>query len=363
MNTLHRRDFIRTSLFGGIAAAALPASAMEALSAQTKVAYQGGTSKVSLVTGSSRADMAFKALQPLSKEIAQAIGNKRVLIKPNLVSSSIQLSASHVESMEGILEFLKSINKLENTIIAESAADGPTMLAFENYKYLPLVDKYKVKLVDLDEQPTKTLYAIDERDFRPHPIRMSALLQDPNNFILSAARMKTHDRVLCTLSLKNVIVAAPIKDPGFSFGRNRKPGAQSDKAFVHGNGFKGINYNLFSLAYDIHPNLAFIDGFDGMEGNGPTNGTPVDHRVCLAGLDWLATDRVGAELMGIDYANIGYLNFCADAGMGQGDLSKIEVIGEKIADHIKVYKLANNIDQQLSWKEPFQPAVQSKRVQ
>ncbi len=359
MNALHRRDFIRTSLFGGIAAAALPATAMTAWAEQTKVAFQGGNSKVALTTGGSRADIAFRALQPFSTELAQAIGNKRVVIKPNLVSSSIQLSASHVETMEGILEFLKSIKKLDNVIIAESAADGPTMLAYDNYKYLPLVDKYKVKLVDLDEQPYETLYVIDERDFRPHPIRMCSLFLNPDNFIFSAARLKTHDRVLATLSLKNVVVGAPMKDPGFAFGRTRKPGTKSDKAFVHGNGFKGVNYNLFSLAYKIHPDFALIDGYDGMEGNGPTNGTSVDHKICLAGQDWVATDRVGVELMGIDYANVGYLNFCADAGMGQGDLSKIQVVGEKIADHKKTYTLAKNIDLQLTWKEPFQTQPQA----
>jgi uncharacterized protein (DUF362 family) len=29
------------------------------------------------------------------------------------------------------------------------------------------------------------------------------------------------------------------------------------------------------------------DTHEGMKGNGPTQGTPVDHRVCVAGTDWL----------------------------------------------------------------------------
>jgi uncharacterized protein (DUF362 family) len=45
------------------------------------------------------------------------------------------------------------------------------------------------------------------------------------------------------------------------------------------------------------------------------NGTPVDHRVCVASTDWLAADRVGIELMGIDFANVGYLNYCAQSNM------------------------------------------------
>jgi len=353
MNKLHRRDFIKTSLLGGIAATIIPSFAMETMAKQTKVSVSTNNSGVSLVTGTDRADMAFRALQPLSKEITQAVGNKRIIVKPNLVASNIQLSAIHKDTIEGILEFYKSIGKLENVIIAESAADGPTMKAFDNYGYMPLADKYKVKLVDIDDSSPKLLYVVDELDIRPKAIRMASLLMDRDNFVMSVARMKTHDRVVATLTLKNVAVAAPIKDTGFAFSRNRAAGARSDKAIIHGNGFRGINYNLFNVAFSVRPDLGFIEGYDGMEGDGPTNGTVVDHRVCVAGLDWLSVDRVGVELMGIDPSRIGYLNFCADAGMGQFDISKIDIIGEKIADHIIPYKLSRNIEKQMQWKVPL----------
>ena len=64
-----------------------------------------------------------------------------------------------------------------------------------------------------------------------------------------------------------------------------------------------------------------------MEGDGPTNGTPVPHRVCVVGTDWLAADRVAVELMGINFAKIGYLNYCAGAGLGEANLKKIEILG------------------------------------
>ena len=105
---------------------------------------------------------------------------------------------------------------------------------------------------------------------------------------------------------------------------------------------RGINYNLFLLASRLHPHLAVIDGYEGMEGEGPANGTPVNSRVCVASRDWLAADRVGVELMGIDFAKVGYLNYCAKAGLGQADLSKIEIVGPALKDHIKPYKLPRN---------------------
>jgi uncharacterized protein (DUF362 family) len=181
---------------------------------------------------------------------------------------------------------------------------------------------------------------------------MSQWLLDRDKFIISAAKMKTHDLVVTTLSLKNIVLAAPIKDPGFSFSNRAKPGAKSDKRIAHGGGIRGLNYNLFALAHVLHPHLAVIDGYDGMQGYGPTRGTAVEHRVCLAGTDWLAADRVAVELMGIDFAKVGYLNYCADAGLGQADLKQIEIVGEPLARHVKKYKLAPNIEEQLIWMKP-----------
>ena len=206
--------------------------------------------------------------------------------------------------------------------------------------------------MDLDQEEFEIIHTFNEKDFRPHPVRTSSLILDPDTYVISSARMKTHDRVLATLSLKNIVFGAPVKDMGFSWGANRKAGTKNDKPIAHGGGFRGINYNLFALAPVLHPDLAVIDGFEGMEGDGPNAGTPVDHRVCVAGTDWLAADRVAIELMGIDFANVGYLNFCADAGMGESDLSKIGIIGEKLVDHIRTYKLNDNLEKQLIWKEP-----------
>lgn len=309
------------------------------------------TSKVCLTTGDHRTEMTFQALKPFSKQIKNAIGKKRILIKPNNVMMDRPLTSSHVDTLEGILEFLYSIGIKENIIIAESAANGSTLEGFDNYGYYNLLKKFPVKLMDLDQDKYELIHVFDEKDFRPHPVRTSSMMLDPDTFIISAAKLKTHDRVVATLSLKNIVFGAPIKDAGFTWGKNRKEGTRNDKPIAHGGGIRGINYNLFSLAGKLHPNLSVIEGFEGMEGNGPNSGTPVDHKVCVAGMDWLASDRVALELMGINHADVGYLNYCADAGMGEWDLSKIEVIGQNLNDHIRKYKLNDNVEKQLIWKQ------------
>ncbi len=346
-----RRDFFKRSLIGGAAAMAFPWSLGRTQAAESAAAAKQAASRVALSAGEDRANLAFQGLKAFEKEIARAIGDKRVIIKPNNVAIDNQLAASHAQNLEGILEFLKSIGK-KNVAIAESAANGPTLDGFSNFGYDKVAAKYGASLIDLDQAGFEIIHCFDETDIRPHPCRMSKVLLDPNNYIISAAKFKTHDRVVATLSLKNIVVGAPIKDPGFKWGPGAKPGAKNDKPTTHGNGFRGINYNLYALAPRLHPHLAVIDGFEGMEGEGPVGGTPVQHRVCVVSLDWLAADRVALELMGIDFAKVGYLNFCGQTGMGQTDLNQIEILGPALKDHVKPYKLAANLEKQLVWMKP-----------
>ncbi len=342
-----RRDFLKVTLAGGAAAfaatrwgrPALAATPTRPIAATTATAP--AKTRVALTTGADSANNAFQALKTFEKEIAAAIGAKRIILKPNGVLSSNALACTSDKALEGTLEFLKSIGKLAQVVIAESDATGAALDGFAVLGYSPIANKYGVKMLDLDKEGFEVLPCFDETDLRPHPVRFSKLLLDPNSFIISAAKMKTHDRAVATLSLKNIVLGAPLKI-----------GGGNDKPIVHGSGIYGINYNLAALAPRLHPHLALIDGSQGMEGNGPVQGTPVEHRVCVASLDWLAADRVGVELMGIDPAKVGYLTFCSQNGMGEYNLSRIEVLGAAVKDLIKKYKLSDNYEQQLQWLKP-----------
>ena len=146
--------------------------------------------------------------------------------------------------------------------------------------------------------------------------------------------MKTHDRVVTTLSLKNVLVGAPLND----YKTNDKRLMHTEYTFSRES---LLNYNMFHLAQEIYPDLGVIDGFVAMEGNGPGNGTPVDTRLALASLDPLAMDTLATRLMGFDPTQIMYLASMAEAGMGQGDMKKIEVLGtppEQCQHHFKAHR-------------------------
>jgi uncharacterized protein (DUF362 family) len=96
-----------------------------------------------------------------------------------------------------------------------------------------------------------------------------------------------------------------------------------------------------------------IDGFDGMEGNGPNDGTLVPSRVAIASTDYIAADRVGIAAMGIDPSWVGYLAFCSECGLGQYDLEKIDLRGAKLAEVTRKYRMSDAIQRELRWLGPM----------
>jgi uncharacterized protein (DUF362 family) len=278
-----------------------------------------GTAKVGLVKGNDCRDIVYQALKKIEDEVIASIGEKKILIKPNFVSTNRQLSATHVDAIRGIMDFLKTHYKKQILVGESTPSRGGAFEGFKNYGYLALEKEYDVKLVDLNTQSWQYRYVIG-RGNRPVPIRIISTFLDPDVYIISAAKMKTHDRAVTTLSLKNVLLGAPLCD---SKGNDKRLTHTADnfsrEAVLH--------YNMFHLAQEIYPDLGIIDGFEAMEGNGPVGGTPVDARIALASLDPLAMDTLTTKLMGFDPSQILYLTSMAKAGMGQGDLSKIEVLG------------------------------------
>ncbi|MCX5771259.1 MAG: DUF362 domain-containing protein [Candidatus Hydrogenedentes bacterium] len=312
-------------------------------------AEQTTSVRLALAHGDSRADNVYQGLKRIEPEVRAALASKkRILIKPNMVVVDQQLSATHAECMEGILEFFSGLTKDEITV-AETPANGPAMTGYDNYGYLRLKDKYNVKFLDLDEQAFDVEYLTNER-YRPQRVRFSTFLAEPDVFLVSTAPMKTHDRAVVTLGLKNIVVGSLLKDAGYTWGPDSK--GTSDKHIVHGGrDNQGIHFNMFKLARRVAPHLSVLDGFEGVEGDGPVNGTPVDHKVAVASTDWLAADSTAARLMGFDYNKVGYMVFAEQAGMGQADPGKIEVLGPAVAELMRQYKPHQKVQDQYKWMD------------
>ncbi len=354
-----RRDFLKKSVAGGLG---LAAGWRTATLGDTAYADTDDyTATVAITKGDDRADNAFRALQMFKKQIAVAIGNKRIIVKPNFVYYSTLLSCTHVSWVEGVLEFLKSIGKT-NIAIAESSAAGSAMAGYDLNNYWSLTKKYPVKLMDLNQEGSANAQIWQTTNpsetTPPKTIRISRLYLNPNNFIISCAPMKTHNTAVVTLSLKNVAMSAPVIDVGTAWSQT---GVRADKAWMHGSSnsapgnYQVLNDNVYRMAkvYGIHPHLAVIDGYQGMQGDGPVSGYAVSpaQKLGVVSLDWLAADRVALELMGTNNYRLlntmpypACLNYCWQAGMGEWDISKIRVIGEPIAGNVYNYVAHSTLD-------------------
>ncbi len=303
-----------------------------------------------MVHGQERRKNAYDALMAIDKDIQAKIkGKKYAVIKPNNVNTVNQLASTHADALRGILDYLSERFK-GPVVIAESSA-GDTHQGYENFKYPALVPEYRkqnLKLIDLNEEAKFERIAILDADLHLVPVRLAARLLDPEAFVICACMPKTHNTVIASLSVKNMVLGAPLHQAP------KETPRWNEKRKYHV-GLRQTHYNMLATAQKMQPHwgATLIDGFEGMEGNGPNSGTPVPSKIAIASTDYIAADRVAADAMGIDAEWLGYLKYSGQLGLGQFDIAKIDVIGAKLADVRKSYRLHQDIDRELKWMGPM----------
>jgi len=327
----------------------IPSIATYEMAPKKNPVVPAGRSKVAFTSGTDRRAMIFEVMEPFKDKIRKDLKGKQLVIKPNMVSTKVPLCATHVDAIRGLLEYITPI--YNGQVIIAEASNGETTPGFENYGYLTLQKDYDIKFIDLNKTNGNPIWILDNNLY-PQKIQVASMFLDPGNYIISISRLKTHNAVIMTAGTKNMVMAAPIIIYGVD---GQKP--LSYKRMMHGGGSRWLHYNMFQVAQHVHANFTIIDGVEGMEGNGPSGGTAVDHRIALAGEDALAIDSLCAKLMGIPLEDLGYLQYCAADGLGIIDREKIDIIGSKDPDkYVIPYKLHENIATQLQWKEPLIPA-------
>ena len=326
-----------------------PAAPSPETTSQTVFPY-AERSKVALIHGEDRRKNVFGALMTIDSEIQAGLARKKyVIIKPNNVSTEKQLASTHSEAINGILDYLAP--RFHGPIMVAESSAGDTLEGYDNLNYRHLERDWRshqLSLVDLNREAKYQTHALIDFDLHIVPVRLAARLFDPDAYIICCAVLKTHNAAVASLSVKNMVLGAPLHNaPGES--------RWSDKRKYHV-GVRQMQYNMLLTAQKMRPfwGATVIDGFEGMEGNGPTSGTPVPSHLAIASTDYLAADRVGLETMGVNSQWPGYLVYCAQMGLGQYDLSKIDVIGASIASVQKKYRLHSDIDRELQWMGPME---------
>ena len=290
-------------------------------------------SRVALVQGQERYQNIAQALKLIQGDI-QLEDRHRILIKPNFVTVSNQLAATHVDAVRALLDFLQE-QGVSKVTIAEGPAIGSAEAGFQNYGYLSLAKDYHVEFLDLNLDEGVRIQLHDQ-NLHPMHLRVAKTVLD-SDFRISIGPPKTHDTVIVTLSLKNIAMGSLVG---------------GDKSALH-QGYPATNLNLYTLAKYIAPNLSIIDGYQAMQGDGPTHGEPVDLRLAIASTDFLAADAVATTIMGFQLSEIGYLAHCHQGGLGEGDRERMEIVGNvTLKECIRPFKPHQSYPQQLAWKIP-----------
>ena len=279
-----------------------------------------------IATGTDRHDNVAGALGLIADQVM--IPDLPVLVKPNFVSTRNQLCATHVEAARAVLEFLWD-RGVRHATLAEGPAIGTADEGFDNYGYRALADDFDVTFLDLNADESVGVPAFDN-DLNPQTLRMSKTMTE--SWVVSVCPMKTHNNVIVTLGLKNILV-------GTLSGRDQK-------RLIH-KGSKAINLTLTKMAQQVSPDLTVIDGTVGMQGEGPVSGDPIESRVAVAAADPIVADVVGLQVMGFELSQVGYLRYCME--LRNLSLDDIEVRGVPIDECRIAFRPHSDLRDQLTW--------------
>lgn len=130
--------------------------------------------------------------------------------------------------------------------------------------------------------------------------------------IIHLPTVKTHVFTTITGAMKNAF--------GGLLGRNRH--------WTHGLIHETL-VDLLQIQQDIHPGIfAVMDGTFSGDGPGPRAMRWHETDVLLASADQVAIDAVSAKLQGFDPLGIPFIRLAHEKGMGVGDPTQIEIVGQ-----------------------------------
>lgn len=269
-----------------------------------------------------KSDTASEAVRKAVKLIGgmEKIVNKgeKVFIKPNLVAPLTKESGAITDP-----EVTRSVIQLVREAGASSimVGDAPFFFyksrrAFEVTGTQKVVEEEGVEAVYIDEDEYLEIESPKAKLL--NTIRLPKSLLNSDKFI-TVPKLKTHSMCRVSLAIKNQIgLLSP-----------------EQKQIYHRT---DIHQKVVDVTLAAKPDLAIIDGLNALEGQGPTYGDPVDTGIIISGMDVVSVDSVGSIIMGFEPQEIPHIRLAALQGLGEMDLSKIEVKGESIDKVQKRFK-------------------------
>lgn len=212
---------------------------------------------------------------------------KRVLLKPNVLAIRPPEDAvtTHPAVVSAMCELVSEVGGVP--IIGDGSGitrpgSTSTSQAFKVSGIEDVASRYGAELINFETYGYTEVDIPGGRQFSRLHISKAILEAD---VIISLSKLKTHELTLYTGAVKNFFGIIPQKS-------RKQAHIIEDR-----NRFGEAIVDIYSI---VKPHLAVMDGVIGMEGNGPSNGTPFFAGVIMASYDCVALDIVASELIGID---------------------------------------------------------------
>ncbi|MFX0075935.1 MAG: DUF362 domain-containing protein [Candidatus Hermodarchaeota archaeon] len=238
------------------------------------------------------------------------------------------------EVLEEVIKYLRD-KGAKISVMENSTQANMTRIVFAINRFKEVCEKHGAEIIYLDEESTESYEfkgkssAKDQprgyvlKTFRL-PKTIIKIMENRNSLTyINLPKLKTHSMARVTLGIKN--------QWGFP---------------QHADRGKDHNYNLHSKLVDVYeyikPDITIIDGTEGtIHGHYPP--TAWEDRlvkkfgILIGGRDTLAVDVVGARIFGLTLEEVPHLKIAYDRGLGEGDLSKIRVIGKSLDEYTEKY--------------------------
>jgi uncharacterized protein (DUF362 family) len=260
---------------------------------------------VAIVKGERGHAPVFKALDLVNYKNALA-GYDKVLIKVNFITTKTWDTGATTDPIvvEAIIKKLEDL-PVKVYVVESDATITNANKAFEVTGMKDMCERNGVEWLNLRYVKDKVKLNIPNGEVLKS-ITVPRLVTE--SAVISAAKLKTHLNTTVTLGMKNMFGLLPDKLKGK----------------YH---MKGISNVVVDINTVLKPALTVIDGFVGMEGEGPIDGTPVQMNLIIAGTDVVATDATACRVMGFNPYEIKHIRRAYEKGLGN---SEAQVLGEKL---------------------------------
>ncbi len=241
----------------------------------------------------------------MAELISALKGHKRVIIKPNLVSSQPPPITTPVEIIESIVEYIQI--KLPGIKIMAGEGSGSvsetTMTIFEKLGYLSMAMRKNIELIDLNDAPL--VHLKNESCHKWSEMFLPRVVMD--SFLISVPVLKAHSLAGVTLTMKNMIGVCP--PACYQSGSNWKKSAFHNR----------VHHAVFDLNQYRSPDFSLIDATVGMKAAhmwGPV--CDPKPNLIIAGYDPVAVDAYAAGVIRKKWEEIGHIAL-SNRVLGQAD--------------------------------------------